>query len=48
VAIGMAFDEHGLPLAHEVFEGNTADTTTLVNLLDRLEVKDGGSSLWLF
>jgi transposase len=42
VAIGMAFDEHGLPLAHEVFEGNTADTTTLVNLLDRLEVKDGG------
>jgi|GEM_PF-2998083 transposase len=25
VAIGMAFDEHGLPLAHEVFEGNIAD-----------------------
>lgn len=42
VAIGMAFDEHGLPLAHEVFEGNTADTTTLVTLLDRLEIKDGG------
>lgn len=42
VAIGMAFDEHGLPLAHEVFEGNTADTTTLVTLLDRLEVKDEG------
>jgi transposase len=42
VAIGMAFDEHGLPLAHEVFEGNTADTTTLVTLLDRLEVQDGG------
>lgn len=42
VAVGMAFDEHGLPLAHEVFEGNTADTTTLSALLDRLEVKDGG------
>ena len=42
VAIGMAFDEHGLPLAHEVFEGNTADTTTLVTLLDRLEVQDAG------
>jgi len=42
VAIGMAFDEHGLPLAHEVFEGNTADTTTLVTLLDRLEIKDAG------
>lgn len=42
VAVGMAFDEHGLPLAHEVFEGNTADTTTLAALLDRLEIKDGG------
>tara|TARA_B100001094_G_C18159527_1_gene788434 strand:- start:76 stop:1875 length:1800 start_codon:yes stop_codon:yes gene_type:complete len=42
VAIGMAFDEHGLPLAHEVFEGNTVDTTTLVTLLDRLEIKDSG------
>ena len=42
VAIGMAFDEHGLPLAHEVFEGNTADTTTLVTLLDRFEVQDAG------
>lgn len=40
VAIGMAFDEHGLPLAHEVFEGNAADTTTLVTLLDRLKIKD--------
>lgn len=42
VAVGMAFDEHGLPLAHEVFEGNIADTKTLDILLDRLEVKDGG------
>ena len=42
VAIGMAFDEHGLPLAHEVFEGNIADTKTLVTLLDRLEIKDEG------
>ena len=42
VAIGMAFDEHGLPLAHEVFEGNSADTKTLVTLLDRLELKDDG------
>lgn len=42
VAIGMAFDEHGLPLAHEVFEGNSADTKTLMTLLDRLELKDDG------
>ena len=42
VSIGVAFDEHGLPLAHEVFEGNMADTKTLKIVLDRLEVKDGG------
>lgn len=40
VAVGMAFDEHGLPLAHEVFEGNIADTKTLVGWLDRLKIKD--------
>lgn len=37
VAIGMAFDEHGLPLGHEVFEGNTADTSTLESMLERLD-----------
>lgn len=41
VAVGMAFDEHGLPLAHEVFAGNIADTKTLSDVLDRLEVPDG-------
>jgi len=40
VAVGMAFDEHGLPLAHEVFEGNVADTKTLGALLDRLAPAD--------
>ncbi|MDE0768039.1 MAG: IS1634 family transposase [Opitutaceae bacterium] len=38
VAIGMAFDEHGFPLAHEVFEGNMFDTKTLVVLIDRLDM----------
>lgn len=42
VAVGMAFDEHGLPLAHEVFEGNIADTTTLAAILERLDLKDEG------
>jgi len=42
VAVGIAFDEHGLPLAHEVFEGSMADTKTLEILLDRLEIKEGG------
>jgi transposase len=43
VAIGMAFDEYGLPLAHEVFEGNIADTSTLAAMLDRLDLRDESS-----
>jgi len=43
VAIGMAFDEHGLPLAHEVFEGNMADTSTLAAMLDRLDIREQSS-----
>ena len=42
VAVGMAFDEHGLPMAHEVFEGNVADTKTLEALLDRLTISGTG------
>ena len=41
VAIGMAFDEQGNALAHEVFAGNMADTSTLIHILakfDKLEV----------
>lgn len=40
VAVGMAFDEHGFALAHEVFEGNIADTKTLTAMLDRLDLSD--------
>jgi len=36
VTVGMAFDEHGLSLGHEVFAGNMAETNTLVSFLDRL------------
>lgn len=36
VAVGMAFDECGFSLAHEVFEGNMADSKTLGCMLDRL------------
>lgn len=36
VAVGMAFDARGLALAHEVFEGNIAETKTLEHMLDRL------------
>jgi transposase len=33
VAVGMAFDKYGFALAHEVFAGNTADTSTLKEML---------------
>ena len=42
VAVGMAFDEHGFALAHEVFAGNIADTKTLLAMLDRLDLGDEG------
>lgn len=38
VAVGMAFDEYGFSLAHEVFEGNMSDSKTLGRMLDRLSV----------
>ena len=42
IAVGIAFDEYGFPLAHETFEGNMADTKTLPLILDRLaRHKDG-------
>jgi len=37
VAVGMAFDRSGCALAHEIFEGNMADSKTLVDMLNRLE-----------
>jgi len=42
VAVGMAFDENGFPLAHEVFEGNIADTKTLRLILARLALPEAG------
>ena len=40
VAVGMAFDEKGFALAHEMFEGNMADTNTLGVMLDRLDLNE--------
>jgi transposase len=34
--VGIAFDARGLALAHDVFEGNIAETKTLEQMLDRL------------
>lgn len=40
VAVGMAFDERGLVLAHDVFEGNLAESHTLARMLDRLALPE--------
>lgn len=39
VALGMAFDERGLPQAHEIFAGNIADSKTLIHILQRLQLE---------
>jgi len=44
VAIGMAFDARGLALAHDVFEGNIAETKTLAHMLDRLALPSEGKA----
>jgi transposase len=36
VVVGMVFDEYGFELAHEVFEGNTHDSKTLVHMIEQL------------
>jgi transposase len=42
IAVGIAFDEYGFPLAHETFEGNMSDTKTLPVILDRLARHEDG------
>ena len=37
VVIGMVFDQEGFELAHQVFEGNRNDSTTLVEMVRSLE-----------
>lgn len=36
VALGVVQSAEGLPIAHEVFEGNVAETTTLAPMIERL------------
>lgn len=43
VAVGMAFDERGMPLCHEVFEGNIAESATLARMLERLALPEEGA-----
>ncbi len=41
VVIGFALDEDGFPKAHEIFEGNTRDRTTVGTMLDVMEHRMG-------
>jgi transposase len=41
VVVGLVVDRDGFPIAHEVFEGNTQDRTTLATMLDRLKERVG-------
>jgi transposase len=41
VLVGLVLDRDGFPKAHEVFEGNRQDRTTVGEMLDRLEKRTG-------
>jgi transposase len=39
--VGLVLDRHGFPKAHEVFEGNRQDRTTVKEMLESLEKRVG-------
>ncbi|MGB9663200.1 MAG: IS1634 family transposase [Moorellaceae bacterium] len=41
VLVGLVVDREGFPFMHEVFEGNRADSTTVGDMLDALERRQG-------
>src|SRR5712692_4402165 len=41
VVVGLLVDREGFPKAHEVFEGNRSEGTTLGEMLDRLKARAG-------
>jgi transposase len=41
VVVGLVLDRDGFPQAHEVFEGNRPDRTTVADMLDALEQRVG-------
>ena len=42
VVVGLVINRDGFPQAHEIFDGNTQDRTSLPTMLDRLEERVGG------
>lgn len=48
VVIGLVITTEGFPIAYEVMEGNTADSTTLPGFLDRIEQQYGRAQrVWI-
>jgi transposase len=48
VVIGLVITTEGFPIAYEVMEGNTADSTTLRGFLDRIEQQYGRAQrVWI-
>jgi len=57
IVLSLLIDKDGIPLTFEIYEGNKAETTTLLNTLDRLKnrfklekitvIADRGISRWL-
>jgi transposase len=43
VVVGLVLSGDRFPIAHEVFDGNRSDTTTLDEMLDILDARAGGS-----
>lgn len=48
VCIGLVVTEEGFPLAHEVFAGNTHDSTTVQTIIDKLKARYGSlNRVWV-
>lgn len=43
VCIGLVVSRCGMPLGYEVFAGNTADVTTVKQIVDKMEARYGKS-----
>lgn len=49
IVIGLVVTKSGLPLGYEVFAGNRADSTTLEEMMDKMEALYGKASrIWVF
>jgi hypothetical protein len=48
MVIGLVVTKSGLPIGYEVFSGNRADSTTLEDMVAKLDPYGGASRIWVF